>query len=52
MKIKPGAPDSHRGYRIDDDSIIILDVFEKKSQTTPKKVIDNCKRRLKLYDSI
>ncbi len=39
-------------YRIDDDAIIILDVFEKKSQTTPKKVIVNCKRRLKLYDSI
>jgi phage-related protein len=39
-------------YRLDDDAIIILDVFEKKSQTTPKKVIENCKRRLKLYDSI
>jgi len=39
-------------YRLDDDAIIILEVFEKKSQTTPKKVIDNCKRRLKLYDSI
>jgi phage-related protein len=39
-------------YRIDDDAIIILEVFEKKSQTTPIKVIKNCKRRLKLYDSI
>jgi len=39
-------------YRLDDDAIIILDVFEKKSQTTPKKVIENCQRRLKLYDSI
>ena len=39
-------------YRIDDDAIIILEVFEKKSQTTPKYVIENCKRRLKQYDSI
>ncbi len=38
-------------YRIDDDAIIILDVFDKKSQTTPKHVLDNCKRRIRLYDS-
>lgn len=38
-------------YRIDDDAIIILDVFEKKTETTPKHVIDNCKRRIKFYDS-
>ncbi len=38
-------------YRIDDDAIIILDVFDKKSQKTPKEVIDNCKRRIRLYDS-
>jgi phage-related protein len=39
-------------YRIDDDAIIILEIFEKKSQTTPKKVIETSKRRLKLYDLI
>jgi phage-related protein len=39
-------------YRIDDDAILILEVFHKQSQETPKKVIENCKRRLKLYDSI
>jgi phage-related protein len=38
-------------YRIDDDAIIILDVFDKKTQTTPKHVLDNCKRRIRLYDS-
>ena len=38
-------------YRIDDDAIIILDVFDKKSQKTPKEVVDNCKRRIQLYDS-
>lgn len=37
-------------YRTDSDAIIILDVFEKKTETTPKHVIDNCKRIIKLYD--
>jgi phage-related protein len=37
-------------YRIDPDAIIIGDVFNKKSQQTPKAVIDNCKRRFKRYD--
>ena len=36
-------------YCIDTDAIVILDVFEKKTQTTPQMVIENCKRRLKLY---
>jgi phage-related protein len=32
-------------YRIDSDAIVISEVFSKKSQQTPKAVIDNCKRR-------
>ena len=38
-------------YRIDTDAIVILEVFSKKTTQTPKAVIDNCKRRLKDYDS-
>ena len=38
--------------RIDTDAIIILEVFSKKTSKTPQRVIDACKRRLKLYDSI
>ncbi|MBK8903088.1 MAG: type II toxin-antitoxin system RelE/ParE family toxin [Anaerolineaceae bacterium] len=38
-------------YRIDADAIIILEVFAKKTNKTPKEVIENCKRRLQLYDS-
>ena len=37
-------------YRIDRDAIVIADVFSKKSQQTPKSVIDSCKQRLKEYD--
>jgi len=39
-------------YRIDQDAIVILDVFEKKTQKTAKSIIDGCKKRLKMYDSI
>lgn len=37
-------------YRIDVDAIIILEVFEKKTSKTPKKIIDICKIRLRGYD--
>jgi phage-related protein len=37
-------------YRVDQDAIVILDVFYKTTKKTPKVVIDNCKRRLTLYD--
>jgi phage-related protein len=39
-------------YRADEDAIIIADVFAKKTQATPKGVIDVCKRRLRGYDSL
>ena len=39
-------------YRIDEDAIIILDVFAKKTNQTPKSVIERCQKRLKLYDQI
>ena len=37
-------------YRIDQDAIVILDVFGKKTHTTPQIVIENCRKRLKEYD--
>jgi phage-related protein len=38
-------------YRTDSDAIVILEVFSKKTERTPKTVIEACKRRLKEYDS-
>lgn len=37
-------------YRSDSDALLILSVFQKTTQATPKSEIDNCKRRLSLYD--
>ena len=38
-------------YRIDADAIVVLEVFQKKTQKTPRYVIDKCKGRIKQYDS-
>ncbi|VXD18870.1 type II toxin-antitoxin system RelE/ParE family toxin [Planktothrix paucivesiculata] len=37
-------------YRIDHDAILIVDIFSKTTRTTPKIVIENCKKRLTQYD--
>jgi phage-related protein len=37
-------------YRIDEDAILILEVFNKTTRATPLSVIENCKKRLKMYD--
>jgi len=37
-------------YRIDEDAIVILDVFSKKTGKTPKSIIDICRTRLREYD--
>jgi phage-related protein len=39
-------------YRIDEDAVVILGVFAKTTQKTPKQVIDNCQKRLTQYDEI
>jgi phage-related protein len=37
-------------YRIDKDAIVLLDVFNKQTSKTPKRIINLCKKRLKDYD--
>jgi phage-related protein len=37
-------------YRIDPEAVVILEVLKKKTQATPKSVIDVCRRRLADYD--
>ena len=39
-------------YRSDQDAIVVAEVFAKKTQATPKPVIDACRRRLRAYDAI
>jgi phage-related protein len=39
-------------YRIDDDAMVIAEVFKKKTQVTPRDAIETCQRRLRRYDEI
>ena len=39
-------------YRVDPDAVIICDVFAKKTQATPRSVVESCRRRLTAYDAI
>ena len=36
-------------YFVDSDAVVILDVFSKKTQATPKRVMSICQRRLRDY---
>jgi len=38
-------------YRIYTDAIFILEVFEKKTNKTPKSIIDICKQRIRRYEA-
>ena len=38
-------------YRIDEDAIVVADVFKKQTEQTPKRIIDSCKKRLQIYNS-
>ncbi|MCC6329937.1 MAG: type II toxin-antitoxin system RelE/ParE family toxin [Acidobacteria bacterium] len=39
-------------YRVDVDAIVILEVFSKKTQATPDRVVKTCKQRLTAYDDV
>ena len=39
-------------YRLDPDAVVILEVFSKKTQQTPKAVIEACQDRLRRYDRL
>lgn len=37
-------------YRLDSDAVVVLDVFSKKTEPTPDRVIAECQHRLGAYD--
>ena len=52
LRVREGHVTWRIVYRIDQDAIVIGDVFAKQTRATPKAVIDTCKRRFRQYDSI
>ena len=39
-------------YRIDEDAIVVVELFSKKTEATPQAMIKRCQRRLANYDAI
>jgi phage-related protein len=39
-------------YHLSAEAVAILDVLNKTTKTTPQAVLENCKRRLKLFQSV
>ena len=39
-------------YRVDQDAVMILEVFEKKTNKTPREIILICRHRLHKYESL
>jgi phage-related protein len=50
LRVKDGDRTWRIVYHIAGDAIVVLDVFCKKTQATPKQVIDRCKKRLRRYE--
>jgi len=52
LRVNDGGQTWRIVYQIDLDAVVILEVFSKKTQATPKHVIEICKKRLRLYESL
>lgn len=51
LRIRDAGQNWRLIYRIDEDVILILEIFNKNTRATPINVIENCKRRLNKYDT-
>jgi phage-related protein len=49
LRIDDGGVTWRIVYHVDTDAIVILDVFQKKSRTMPKQVIEVTRKRLRAY---
>jgi phage-related protein len=38
-------------HRVDPDALVILEIFQKKTQKMPKRIVESCKIRLRDYDN-
>ena len=50
LRIDDGTVTWRIVYRLDPDAVVIADVFAKKTDKTPLRVVRTCKRRLREYD--
>lgn len=51
LRIKDDDAEWRIVYRVDDDVVVIVDVFAKKSQKTSQRMLETCRNRLRDYDN-
>ena len=51
LRVRDEAHNWRIVYRLDEEAVVIADVFEKKTPKTPKPIIEACRRRLAAYDA-
>jgi phage-related protein len=49
LRISDGAHAWRLVYHVESDAVVILDVFSKKTRTTPKAMLEACRKRLMAY---
>ena len=52
LRINDGQKTWRIIYHIDEDAIVVVDVFAKKTNKTPDSIIKRCQQRLKQYDAL
>lgn len=52
LRVKDKSADWRIFCRADSDAIVMIHVLKKKTEKTPKSIIDLCNERLKNYDRI
>jgi phage-related protein len=52
LRVKDKGAEWRIVYRVDMDAVVIVEVFTKKTRTTPQPVIEACQRRLRAYDAV
>ena len=52
LRVRDGSHSWRVVYRIDPDAIVIVEVFAKRTQATPRGRIEACRERLRRYDQL
>ena len=51
LRVRDAAHNWRIIYRLDPDAVVVLEVYQKKTQRIPNEVIDRCRERIKQYDA-
>jgi phage-related protein len=51
LRVRDGGHDWRIVYRLDRDAIVIVEVFEKATRTTPRRVVETAASRIRKYDA-